>query len=74
MVDEKIYELQDGTNMILIEHTIYKNKRYLLLNKENTDEVSIAYEENNELINIDKNYEDYDEISKTLFLKLESKI
>ena len=73
MVEEKIYKLKNGINMILIEHAIYKDKRYLLLNKENTDEVTIAYEENGELINIDEKYPEYHQIALSLLTKLERK-
>ena len=70
MVEEGVYKLDDNTNMILIEHAIYNNKRYLLLNKEDTDEIVIAYEENNELNIIDETYENYKEIAQTLYSKL----
>ncbi len=73
MVEEKVYKLADNTNMILIEHVIYKDKRYLLLNKENTDEVCIAYEDNGELVFINSDYFDYHEIALSLLAKLEKK-
>ena len=72
MVEERVYKLDDNTNMILIEHAIYNNKRYLLLNKENTDEIVIAYEENNELNIIDESYENYKEIAQTLYSKMKN--
>lgn len=70
MTEEKIYRLEDNTNMILIEHVIYNNKRYLLLNKENTEKMVIAYEEDNELKTIDESYDNYREIAQALYSKL----
>ena len=72
MEEERIYKLEDNTNMILIEHAIYNNTRYLLLNKEDTEEMVIAYEEDNELKPIDESYVNYKEIAQTLYSKLEN--
>jgi len=74
MTEEKVYELDNGVNMFLIEHSIYNDVRYLLLNKENTDDVSIAYEDDGNLIFIDDNYPNYNDIALTLLTKLEKNI
>ena len=73
MVDEKIYRLEDNINMILIEHVIYDGKRYLLLNKEGTEEVSIAYEDDGNLVFLDSDYKEYHNIALSLMTKLEKK-
>ena len=74
MVEEKFYELEDGVNMFLIEHSIYNNTRYLLLNKENTDDVQIGYEKDGSLVFIDDNYPDYNNIALSLLGKLEKSV
>ena len=71
MVEEKFYELDDNTKMVLIENVLFDGKRFLLLNKDNTDEVSIGYEEDGKLFFIDDNYPKYSEIALSLLTKLE---
>ena len=70
MVEEKFYKLEDNTILVLIEHVVYDGKRYLLLNKENTDEVFIGYEENGSLVSIDSDYPKYDSIALSLLSKM----
>lgn len=62
MVYERIYELDDGTELILISRKIIDNVRYLLLNEKNTDNVFVAYEENDELFFIDEDNDLYKEL------------
>lgn len=74
MIDEKIYKLKNGEEKILMSYITYENKRYLLLSDEASDDFQIAYEENNELIYLDKNDARYNTILSLLSKKLEKEI
>lgn len=74
MIDEKIYRLKNGDEKILMSYITYEGKRYLLLSDESSDEFEIAYEENNELIYLDKNDKIYNTVLSLLSKKLEKEI
>ena len=70
MEEDRIYKLQDGTEKILISHTMIKDKRYLLLYDEQKDEHYIAYEENKNLVFIDENNENYKYLLEKLYQEI----
>lgn len=72
MVEEKVYILEDSAEMILIEKLIFKERRYLLLNERNTDNIFVAYEDNNKLNFLDEKDNDYKKIFSMLIEKHKS--
>lgn len=67
MSDKIIYELDDGTEFIVIEKRIYNNNEYLLLKDSTKDEFIVGYEEDNTFNIIEKDDKEYDEIIDELF-------
>lgn len=74
MLYERIYELDDGTEMILVATKIIDDIRYLLLNEKNTDNVFIAYEKDSELILITEDDAMYKELLSLLSIQIETTI
>ena len=73
MGEQKIYIMEDGKELMLIENEIINNKRYLLLFSKEKEELTVAYEHNNELIYMDEFDDNYEKINETLKNKYESK-
>jgi hypothetical protein len=71
MVEERIYRLQDGKEMVLLAHAKIEGVRYLLLGNEQDDDVEIAVEEDNNLLIIDKQNENYPDVLLVLMKNLE---
>lgn len=69
MVDERFYELDDGTELVLMESVTLNDIRYLLLSDNGSDNVYIAYENDGKLIFVDESYSLYSEIVMSLFKK-----
>lgn len=70
MIEEKIYVVEDGNELIIIEKINYGGIDYMLLkNSKNTD-IKIAYEYNSKLYYIDKDNEDYQIIAELLLDKI----
>lgn len=67
MSDKIIYELDDGTEFIVIEKRIYNNNEYLLLKDSTKDEFIVGYEEDNTFNIIEKDDKEYDKIIDELF-------
>ena len=62
MAEEKIYVLSNGKKLVLMASKKIDEKRYLLLCEENTSDIKIAYEENRQLIFIEKDNKDFSKI------------
>lgn len=73
MVDEKVYITDDGSEYILSEFVIVKDKRFLLLYDEKEDKIFIASETDGKLIFLDEDYPDYKEIFNLLYEKYTSR-
>jgi len=54
MDEERLYKLEDGTEMVLMSRINYNDKRYLLLINNANNEVKIGYEEDNNLVYIEE--------------------
>ena len=65
-MEEKVYVLKDGEKLVLMANTKIEDKRYLLLCEENTSDIKLAYEQDKELVFIDKKDEDFSRILITL--------
>ena len=74
MVEEKIYELTNGTNLILIEHVVFEGNRYLLLNNEKNDEIFVWYEDNKKIVHLSEEDSKYKNIIFEFLKKMEKKI
>lgn len=70
MIEKKTYELEDGTELLEIESVIIDDKNYLLLNEKNTENIIIAYEENDDFNYITPDDEKYREIIDLLYYKV----
>ena len=74
MIEEKIYVIEDGIELIIIEKINYGGIDYMLLkNSKNTD-IKIAYEYNSKLYYIDKDNEDYKIIGALLLDKIKESL
>lgn len=74
MVDEKYYEMEDGSKYILIENVIIDGRRYLLLNNDFDDKVFIAFEDNGDLVFLNENDANFNKILLALFGKIKKYI
>ena len=54
MDEERLYKLEDGTEMVLMSRINYNDKKYLLLINNANNEVKIGYEEDNNLVYIEE--------------------
>lgn len=73
MVDEKVYVLDDGTELIVFERIIFKDARYLLLGKRYSKDILVACEKNEKLFIIDENSEEYKKAFSMLYAKYKAK-
>lgn len=73
MVEEKIYKLENGKELVIMESIKLNNIRYLLLCDNKSDDVKIGYEENNNLVFLNKDSKNFYEISMALFKKFKTK-
>ncbi len=63
MLEEKIYRLKNGQEMVLMDRLEFNGQRYLLLvDNENEDNVKIGYEKDNNLYYLDENEEIYEKL------------
>ncbi|MGM9849680.1 MAG: hypothetical protein ACI31V_02140 [Bacilli bacterium] len=74
MEEERIYKLKNGQEMVLLATENYNGIRYLLLVDEKTDDIQVGFEENNNLILIDKQNPYFSDILIMLVKKLRSNI
>lgn len=74
MVSEKVYILDDGTEMVVLCNAIFKGTRYLLLNRDNSDDYSIAYEDSGDLVFVEEYDSNYSEILNLLSEELNKNI
>lgn len=72
MVEEKVYVLDNGTELIVFERIIFKDTRYLLLGKRNTKDILVACEKNEKLFIVDENSEEYKKVFSMLYAKYKS--
>lgn len=72
MVDEKIYVLDDETELILVDKIIYDERRFLLLSQRYSDNIFICYEEDNNLFFLSDDDKKYKIIFSKLINKYES--
>lgn len=70
MVEEKIYVVEDGVELIIIERINYGGIDYMLLKNSKTPETRIAYEYDSKLFYITKDDADYQIVSALLLDKL----
>jgi len=68
--EEKLYVLEDGTELVIIEKINYYGVNYMLLKNSKSTEIRIAYEYNGNLIYIKKDEDNYQEIAKLLLEKV----
>ena len=73
MVDEKVYVLDDVTELILVDKMIYDEKRYLLLSQRNSDNIFVCYEEDNDLVFLSDDDNKYKMVFSKLINKYRSK-
>lgn len=74
MVSEKVYILDDGTEMVVLCNVIYNGTRYLFLNKDNSDDYSIAYEDSGDLVFVEESDSNYSEVLNLLSEELNKNI
>ncbi len=74
MIDERIYKLKNGEEKILLAYATYEGRRYLLLSNEEADNLQVAYEEDNKLIYLNKDDENFNIILSLLSEKLKKEI
>lgn len=72
MCDEKVYVMEDGSEYVLGDRLDLNDKRFLLLYEKKTDEVFIAYEEDDKLKFIDDSFPGYSDIFGLLFEKIQN--
>lgn len=69
MEEERIYRLKNGKEMILLTTINYNGIRHLLLTDERTNDIEVAYEENEKLVFINKQNPYFSDILLMLFKK-----
>lgn len=74
MEEERIYRLKNGQELVLLANINRDGIRYLLLSDEKTDEVEVGFEENGNLVLIDKQNPHFSELLQMLLKKIEDKI
>lgn len=74
MIDEKIYVVDDGTELIIIEKINYYGIDYMLLKNSKSSEIRIAFEYDSKLFYINNDDENYQEIVELLFEKLKESL
>lgn len=70
MEEERIYKLKNGQEMVLLATENYNGIRYLLLVDEKTDDIQVGFEENKNLVLIDKQNPYFSDILIMLVKKL----
>ena len=70
MIEEKIYVVEDGVELIIIEKINYGGINYMLLKNNKTPEIRIAYEYDSKLFYITQEDADYQIVSALLLDKL----
>lgn len=73
-VSEKVYILDDNTEMIVLGNIIFNGIRYLLLNKDSSDEYGIAYEDSGDLVFVEESDSNYSEILNMLVKEINRNI
>lgn len=69
MVEEKVYELEDGTEMIMLGRIMFDSKRYLLLSERVSNDIYVACEQDGNLNFIEEDSEVYSQVFPLLFEK-----
>ena len=72
MEEEKVYILKNGEEKILLAREIFNNRRYLLLSDNEGNDFQIAYEEDDNLVFLNKDDENFIMILGLLCKKLSS--
>ena len=70
MVSENVYVLDDNTEMVVLSKIVFNGIRYLLLNRDNSDEYSVAYEDSGDLVFVEEYDSNYSEILNLLVQEL----
>lgn len=70
MEEERIYKLKNGQEMVLLATENHNGIRYLLLVDEKTDDIQVGFEENKNLVLIDKQNPYFSDILIMLVKKL----
>lgn len=73
-MEEKIYVIEDGNELIIIERINYGGIDYMLLKNNKNSDIKIAYEYNSNLYYIDKDNEDYRIIAALLLDKIKESL
>ena len=66
---EKVYELDDGSEYVLIEKMLFNSKRYLLLSDSLTNDIYVAYEHDDNLNILDEDSSEYNTVFPILYKK-----
>lgn len=74
MKEEKIYVVEEGNELIIIEKINYGGMDYTLLKNNKNSDIKIAYEYNSKLYYIDKENEDYRIIAALLLDKIKESL
>lgn len=74
MEEERIYKLKNGQEMVLLASENYNGIRHLLLVDEKTEDIQVAFEENNQLVLINKQNPYFSDILIMLVKKLRNNI
>lgn len=74
MEEERIYKLTNGQEMVLLASENYNGIRHLLLVDEKTDDIQVAFEENNQLVLINKQNPYFSDILIMLIKKLRNNL
>jgi hypothetical protein len=70
VIEEKIYVVDDGVELIIMARVNYYGIDYMLLKNSKNSEIRIAYEYNSKLFYINKDDENYEIITDLLFDQL----
>ena len=73
-MEEKIYVIEDGNELIIIERINYGGIDYMLLKNSKNSDIKIAYEYNSNLYYIEKDNEDYRIIAALLLDKIKESL
>ncbi len=74
MIEEKIYVVDDGIELIIMEKINYYGIDYMLLKNSKNSEIRIAYEYDSNLFYINSDDENYQIIVSLLLEKLKNQI
>ncbi len=71
-MEEQVYCLDDGSELVLVESAKFNEKQYLLLSDDNSDSFYIGFEDNGKIIFLDENSSEYSSVFSILYDKVNS--